>query len=338
MALAETRLAVVHKIARAIEDRVPSIALELRPQTTLEEAHRLDEEKRQFKESANHYYSVFIESHNPELRCKAVVGATQQLINLGRFRQARDIIGELHDPLMELPDRQRVYYKARAHEKMGWIEGYEFGYKESIHEFSKARQLLKYTSEVFRTNNEESLYSTTTHFLGRGYFGLAASGINKVDNIIKARDYFRIDLDRAERLREAGSPIPDNEGFQHAWIARCELLSGNIELAHYEVETARRLWEEHMDANPKSGIMAHYNLLRGKIDLVLGNPRFAESQFREAIKIRQKVESYPSGLANAYLGLADVRRRQGNWAAASRYFALAVKAHPYTLVASTFDG
>jgi tetratricopeptide (TPR) repeat protein len=336
MALTEARLAVVHKIARAIEGRVPPIALELRPQTTLEEAHCLDEEKRQFKESANHYYSVFIESHNPELRCKAVVGATQQLINLGRFRQARDIIGELSNPLRELPDRQRFYYKARVHEKTGWIEDYEFGYKESIREFSTARQLLNFTPKVLWTNDEESLHSTTTHFLGRGYFGLAANGVNVLDNTSKARSYFRSDLARVERLREAGTPIPDNEGFQHAWLARCNMLDGRLEEAYYEVETARRLWGEYMNTHPEAGIMAHYHLLKGKIDLDLGYVRESDFHFREAVRIGKEGESYPSGLANAYLGLADVHRRQGNWAAASRHFALAVKTYPYTLVASTF--
>lgn len=349
---AEVKANAAYFLARKIGERlIPPIPLHIR-QASLESAREWDGKQGNFKESAIDYYSIFSSTQQAEEKAEALIGLSQELINLGQFRQARRFLDQgrfivqshqselwgIRGRSIVLPQDKWSYYCARIYEKFGWIADYELGYYDEIECFSKARSILNEIPKASWRDEEYGLFSTTTHFLGRAHYGLASQGITKEDNISKAIGFFREDLSNFSILREQGNPAPANEGFQHAWLVRCYLSLGELSVAEEHLERCGGLFREYLLTSPRGDIMAHYYVLRGSIDLEKGLIDNARSQFQEALKIRTEAGNYPKGLSDAAAGIALTYWKEKKPISAIQYFARAVKAHPFTLLRGILGG
>lgn len=335
--LAEVKLTTVNFLARQFTERLtPSLPLEIRFGETLESARSWNQERRNFIQAAQAYHSVYRLSADPLERTEALIGLSQELINLGKFGQARRLLMDsTRNLLSQLPattEPAYLSYRARIHEKLAWIEDYELGYQAEIGQLLEARNWLGMIPKNGWTDRERRFYSTTTHFLGRAHFGLAVAGVNRMDNIQRATEYFATDLARYQELRQEGKPDPQGEGFQYAWLTRCSLLSKDLYTAEVYLRDARRLFEEQTEIVPRSGVMAHYYLLVGRLNVLKGEIETARSNFSEALRIRTAVEPYPKGYADAAQGLAACYLRQGRPLQAARFVWRAARAYPASLV------
>lgn len=333
--LAEVKLGFVNFLARQFAEQItPPLPLEVRFGETLESARSWNQERRDFFQAAQAYHSVYQLSDEPPERAEALIGLSQELINLGKFGQARRWLTDQElNLLSQLPattEPAYLSYRARIHEKLAWIEDYELNYQAEIGQLHRARYWLGRITEW--TDRERRFYSTTTHFLGRAHFGLAATGVNRRDNILRATEYFAADLAHYQELRQEGKPAPQGEGFQYAWLTRCSLLSRDLYTAEVHLRDARRLFEEQTEVVPRSGVMAHYYLLVGRLNLLKGEIEIARSNFSEALRIRTAVEPYPKGYADAAQGLAACYLRQGQPLQAVRFVWRAARAYPASLV------
>lgn len=329
---AEIRAQTGYTVARyLIEPLIKPILLEIKP-----DMKNLDavDKTGTFQDKAAGYYSVYQLSTDQEEKARALVQLSQELINLGRFRQARSFIRQAPEILKGLPKAQELLYSAHFEEKQGWIADYETGYTESLKRFTNARSYLSQISETGLNQEKEDVYSTTTHFLGRAHFGLAAQNIDRKSNIGLAVEYFKQDLERFQNLRKAGDPRPANEGFEYAWLARCALLRNDdwAFLADLHIQRAGRFFGEYTSSHPESGIKAHYYLLQGRFGLRVGDLVSAESDFQEALRIRREIERYPKGEADALSGLAAVALRKGRLLDVVKCASMAFKAYPLVLL------
>lgn len=335
MAFAENRPAFVLEAEQRLsefvfEKLIPPVKLKIREGVTLESARQLEGD---FYESACNYYTLLETSDDSKTKIEALIDLSQQLINLGRFGQARPFLEQRFDRLsFAFSGRELNYFQARRAEKLGWIADYEGNFDKAVSFFSKAREIIGQIAKDQRTEEEESLFSTTTHFLGRAHFGLALKGKNRKENINLAIQFFNEDLSRAISLREAGKPIPQNEGFQHAWLARCYLAFGYIGRVRKEIEEVGRLFDEYLEKNPKRGIKAHYYLLLGALYIKTDNFKKAREEFEKALEIRLTKERYPKGEAEALAGVAGTYWAEGKIGQAFVYGVKAIKTYPLLLL------
>lgn len=332
--LAEIKVGTTYFLARVVGERlVPPLLLTVR-EATLESAAAWDTQHGNFRESATNFYSVLQSSQEGEEKSAALIGLVQELINLGRFRQARRFL--THEPprlFSDLPALRKLYCEARVSEKFGWIADYEGGYFNAIECFMTARDLiLRIPQHEWRKDDEEALFSTTTHFLGRAHLGLAAAGVGRERNVGIATSYFQQDLHRFRKAREEGHPTPANEGFQHAWLARCHMMLRDLDQANQEIEQAGQFFREYTGGQPeKSAIMAHYHLLKGRLFLLRNLPPEARAQFQEALRIRTEIQSYPKGLADAAAGMAVTYWKEKRVLLFLKYTTIALRAHPFVI-------
>src|SRR5258708_22350143 len=109
-----------------LEKLVFPAKLEIREGATIASAQEYDSHRGNYAESANHYYSVLEISSDPVERSNALIGLSQQLINLGKLGQAREVLNNSDEYLSDtLNEKQLFYYLASVKEKFGWIADYE---------------------------------------------------------------------------------------------------------------------------------------------------------------------------------------------------------------------
>lgn len=346
MAIAELRANTAYFLAKNIGERlIKPVPLERIPGATLESADVCDRDDGDFIRSASAFHTVHLESADPFEKIKGAVGVSRELINLGRFRQARPFL-EIIIPTLtqELPyRRQAIYFEGERNNRLGWIADYEGGYFDSRSRFERVRELVGGIPEEERTEEERHLWLTAIHFLGRAHFGLASYGIEQKNNASKAVEYFHDGLELNQSGRARGENTAAVEGFNHAWISRCYQLLGIKDSAREHLEQAGELFKQWLESYPNRGIMAHYFLLRGFFRLQDGNLYDAQNDFEEAISIRtdstrNDFEPYPKGLSDAYLGIVEVYKREWNLLQAVKYGVMAFRVYPFALLKTVAGG
>lgn len=313
-----------------------SLELKEAESASLERARKLGMHGRTWVDSVADLYTVFVKEPDPKIRIEAVVELSQMLINLGRYRQARQFLERGKEVGEKLEGNKKFYWLARVEEKTAWIDDYEGNFLSEISHLKEARTLLTHVPRNEWNVDEEGLSSTITHFTGRAHLGLAHRGVNRQANTALAIDSFKKDLARYIVLRDSGKPVPQGEGFNHGWLARCYILLGNLPLAEKEIEMARNFFGEVIEQNPKSGIMAHYHLLKGKLLAKKREIVPARKDFEESLRIRQEIEPYLKGETDGMMGIAWTYFAEGKHGAAFYYWFSAIKAMPIYLTRGFF--
>lgn len=319
---------IPHQIVEFATDRlIPPIHLEKVENATIESAKEQDRNG-DFIVSANHYYSVYETSNNSIGKSNALIGLAQQLINLGRFGQAKEILfhGSV-DFSPVLSGRERSCFDARVEEKLGWIADYTGNFEESLKRFSNVNRIMRELSP--ETLEEKELGLTAIHFLGRATFGLASQGKDRERNLSKSIYFFSLSL-LGYRNLEGDRTM--EIGFCHAWLARTHLEKGEIEKAGECLDNMRESFEKYLTTNPERGIMAQYFLLKGVFEMKKGKIKDSQSDFEKSLEIRYEKERYPKGEAEALMGIAVCRWGQGKLGEAISYGLQAFKTYPLILI------
>ena len=301
------------------EKLIPPLKLKAIEGATLTSAKEMDSLHGSYVESANHYHSVFERSTERGEKLDALFGLTQQLINLGRFGQARKYLVQvdgiaLSDPLVE---RLAIVSLARKNEKLGWIADYEGKFENAVTFFESTRTLIDQVLADNPNEAEKKTYSTATHFLGRAYFGLG--------NYSKAIEFFNKHLEDTDLNF-------DERGFGHAWLARCYISGGDMQMAKEELASARNMFEEHRIRFPERGTMAHYYMVNGEFYLKNGEFGKSREQFELALVVHLKKERYPRGESRAMYGIAFSYWAEGKYGAAFSYALRGLKTYPLSLI------
>jgi tetratricopeptide (TPR) repeat protein len=332
--LAETKVQAIAVVGRLAEKLTPQIYLERRQNASLETARIADSGHGDFRESANHYYSLTM-SDDPEVLAEGKIGLAQQLINLGAFSQARRLL-EAYDISKEIMRFQRpgiLLQRAKVQEKLGWIADYEMGFAEAKMHFNNAADFLLESWEgnlANRPDDQRKVYSTTKHFSGRANYALAAMGVNRTDNVNNAIENFQEaqDLDHGIEDEHKEGKL----GFGDSWIARCYMLVGDLQWAGIYIRSAQSHFENQLIATPtRTDFLAHGHLLKGYWDLKGGLPT-ARSHFEEALRLRQETGTYPKGLVDAYLALAFNDLKDYQLLSFLRNITVAFRTQPYTVL------
>lgn len=344
MAIAELRANAVYFLARTVGERfIKPVQFENIPGATLETADNWDRQSGNFQRSASDFHSVYLSAWETDSRVQAALGVAKEIINLGDFPQARYFLRRSLDIGASLISiRRKDFVRAEVQNRLGWIADYESGYFESTAKFAEVHAAMASIPQDKRTQEEEHLFSTAIHFYARGHFGLASQGIDPRHHAEIALDDFKKGLKIDEERREAGTPNPAVEGFQHAWISRCYMLLNQPANAWNHLEKSGELFRESLDQTPQRGIMAHYYILRGFFDLTqqVRDVSYSDiaADFHEAIRIRTEVEPYPKGLSDAYLGMAEVCKRQWRFKEAAQYGMMAFRVYPLSLLKTVAGG
>lgn len=334
--LAEAKVEAVHLLVRGLAEYAPKLAksthLKRRPDATLQSAQYLDRNLGQYVESARHYYTVYRKSVGYQA-ADALIGLSQELINLGSFRQARQFLKQSTRLVPELPVGERPLFLAQVEGKLGWIADYELSYWEELRRFARARRFLDKVSEDRWGEKGEELNSTACHFSGRARLGLADAGVDREANINFARAHFIEARHLDEKLMVPS--VYEKVGHGYAWEARCELRRGDFTKADELMGQAGVYFRKHKELFPNSSIMAHYAILEGEYYLSRGRggDRAARRAFEKAMEVRTGGKGeYSKGVADALLGIAVTYWQEGDYAAASKYLIRTFKAFPLTLV------
>lgn len=286
------------------------VKLEIRSGASLQSASDMDSKKGNFKESANHYHTVYEQSSDLDEKFEALFGLSQQLINLGNLGQSRTVletgVSNLAD--LDLDSREALYYAACINEKLGWINDLEGNYKAARASFKLCLQNIheiKNGDEKFElTPGEEKVFSTAIHFLGRAHFGLG--------------DYLDASLCFYHHL-ERPNLNKDEVAYDHAWIARCYIREGDFERADWEIALVKNFFEEYLVTNPERGTMAQYYMLSGERAIYQGDMGKARNDFETALGIYYEKERYPRGEARALYAIAGTCWAQKDYGGAIVY-------------------
>lgn len=330
--LAEIKARAISIASREVIERAtPPIELEFKEDASLEAARTLDFEHGDFKGAADQNFSVLTFSQDPEQRAQALIGLSQELINLGSFRQARHWLLREDISAFGLSHQRSLFFRARIYEKLGWIADYEMDFFEEEKLMEAAGDiLLQSKPQETREDAEREVFSTTRHFLGRAKYSLAATGVNKTKNVNSATEHF---MEAMRQDRELSNPLMEAKlGFGSGWIARCYMLVGNFERADEYLSRAELFFDAQLRKTPgRRDFLAHLYCLRGERALRVFDSTEAQIDFLKALNIRmEQVSPYPKGLADAYLGLGLAFKQDGDFIKTARCFKKAVEAHPYS--------
>ncbi len=339
--LAEAKVEAVHLLVRGLAEYSPKIAksthLEQKPGATLQSAQDLDRNTREFNESARHYFTVYETSMSPKKKAEAVICLSQELINAGSFRQAREFLKRSKALALELTPRDRTLLQAQAEGKLGWIADYELGFSEELVRFKRSRDILEEIPEESWGAKEKELYSTSYHFSGRARVGLADAGVDREANINLAKECF---INARHLDEELDVPtINEKVGHGYAWEGRCYLRSRETGLAKDAIQKALDHFFRHHDQFPQAQIMAHYHMLIGEAYLWWEDYLRARGNFQKAVEIRGGGKGiYPKDTADALGGIAAAYWKEGKIKRAAPYFIKAVRANPKILFKGLLGG
>ncbi len=339
--LAETKASLISFAAHSIiEGIIPPLNLEPKEGANLVSAKLLDSDKGDFRGSACEYFTVFTTSSDPEEKARALIGLVQQLVNLGSFKQARELLLDNDPGSFEFDSSEKVlFFQARVQEKLGWIADYELDFRGSERFFRRAADfVLESKLRGDWTDEEQEFYSTSRHFIGRAKYSQAAFGIDRRRNVYEAVGFFQEAMDLDENL--ANKQVEGKLAFGCSWIARCYMLAGDFRAAGQYIERAENHYNAQMRQTPdRIDYMAHYLTLLGERNLKVGDVASAQLNFVEALNIRKKQRSpYPKGVADAQLGLSTAFWQEGEFPKALHHFKLAIKAHPYSVFRGIIGG
>lgn len=256
-----------------------------------------------WEEAANHYYTIFTSPKNPKDKAEAFILLGQMYINLSKYSVAERFFKEKSGFVeKELAGWDRIFYKARVMEKLGWIYDYYGRPKEALVNFEAARKLL--SERAFLSPAVLRVYETSNHFLGRQLTILAWQGENPDKNLKLAAQRFEESLSIYDRLEKTGAPDPAAKGFQYAWLARVHMMEGDLDKTEDDLEKMHDLFSKVTKENPGSGAMGYFYLLKGRLDLEKRKLQEARKAFKEAYRINTKVVRYVPSQADALFGLA----------------------------------
>ncbi|TSC88431.1 MAG: hypothetical protein G01um101416_99 [Microgenomates group bacterium Gr01-1014_16] len=276
-----------------------------------------------WKDALSHFCSLAAKTENLQERGSCYIEAAQMCVNYGRFGQARKFLAIGNEIAASLNGDDGLYLQARVLEKGAWIDDYEGRFTDSLRDLANSRQLLAQIPSDNWGQNEQTLASTLDHFSARAHVGLAMNREKPAENLLAARSY--IDRELQKNLP------PDNRGFQFAWLVRIALLEGNIDEAERYLREVKVLWRDK-----ERGILAHYHLLKGGIAMAKGDYQPALQDFEEALRIREEVEEYPKGKADALIGIASAYWAKGHVGAAVVYAGLAIREYPLIVIRHSF--
>lgn len=269
---------------------------------SFEKAERLDANGK-WEEAANHYYTIFTNTRNPKDKAEAFILLGQTYINLAKYPVAeRFFRGGSGFIEKELAGWNRTFYKARVMEKLGWIYDYCGRPKKALANFKAAREIL--SERVFASPAILRIYETSNHFIGRQLTILAWQGEDPDKNLKSAAQRFEESLFVYDRLEKTGAPDPAAKGFQYAWVARVHMIEGDLDKAEDDLEKMHDLFSKVTKENPGSGVMGHYYLLKGRLNLEKRKPQEARKAFKKAYRINTEVVQYVPSQADALFGLA----------------------------------
>lgn len=269
---------------------------------SFEKARRLDANGR-WKEAANHYYTIFTSTRDLKNKAEAFIHLGQAYINLARYSVAEKFLIERSGFIeKELMGWDRIFYKARVMEKLGWIYDYRGRPKEALVNFKTARKLL--SRRAFVSPSVLRVYETSNHFVGRQLTILAWQGEDRDKNLKSAAQRFEESISIYDRLERTGVPDPAAKGFQYAWLARVHIMEGDLDKVEDDLENMHGLFSKVIKENPGSGVMGYYHLLKGRLDLEKRKLQEAREDFKEVYRINTDVIRYRPSQADALFGLA----------------------------------
>lgn len=319
------------------------IPLDLKKDATLESAQRWDRVDGNFIKSANDYYSVYELADNSNERSNAVIGLTQELINLQKFGQARRWLKKGFNELKEdLSIKELIILQGRKNEKEGWIAGYSFGYQDGLNSLYNAVNTLTQIPLSERDLRVKESISTCYHWSGRNRLGLALMGINHDRNLYLAQNNFLGGI-RADVKLEVET-VNEKLGHGYAWKGRCALASNHIidhiNYADELIDRAGDYFQKHDEKFPNKGVMSHYEVVSGLRDLQVGLIQDARNHFQNAVDIRKNTggKNYKKGLADAYAGIAATYLKEKDFAEAFKYLKIAAKANYYVVLRGFIGG
>ncbi len=272
-----------------------------------------------WKDALSHFYSLAIRTENTQEQGRCYIEAAQMCVNYGRFGQARKFLATAEMIVTPVQGDAGLYLRARILEKGAWINDYEGHFRGSLENLSNSKKLLEQIPKDAWGEKEKALDSTLGHFSARAHVGMAMNGERVAENTKAARGYI-------DRELQKDLP-PDNKGFQFAWLVRIALLEGSIGEAEKHLGEVKVLWGDE-----DRGILAHYHLLKGGITMAKGDYLSARRDFGKALRIREKVEEYPKGKADALMGIAATYWAQGQIGAAVVYAGRAIREYPFIVV------
>lgn len=184
--LAELRAQVIHNTARQVIERmIPPIPLEIREWATLESAQKLDQEVGDFKEAACHYFTVYEKSKDPYERARAAIDLSQELINLGSFRQARNFLGPgrwamngLADSEIELASQHFARQMESTPQRQGFLAHENLLRGERMLVAGSPKMARQHFEEAVRIRTEVEPYPKG---LADAYLGLSATYLKQFD-------------------------------------------------------------------------------------------------------------------------------------------------------------
>jgi len=291
-------------LSKPPRDKVEEFEPTIVDNPSFEEAKNLDNNGK-WKDSADHYYTIFTTTNNPLEKAESYIQLAQTLINLVKYIKARGFLLENKDNVLaNLSEPDKTFFEARVFEKLGWINDYLGETKEAISNFSRARDLL---SE--KANKDDSIlriYETSNHFLGRLYTILAwqANETDTDKDTEKAIERFNESIQIYEKLRSRGKKDDAAEGFQYAWLARVHIMQGYHTQTEKDLEKMKELFETTVQERPGSGVLGYYHLLLGRLKFEQNDLKSSRENFAESLRINTEVLNYPSSQADALLGMA----------------------------------
>lgn len=280
---------------------------------SFEEAQKLDESSR-WEEASDHLYTLARHSEVGSMaRGDALIGLTQEMINLGNYRLAERCLSTLSDEVREGDSPLKLYLKARVSDKRGWIAE-AFGKRdEGRAHFQEALRLVRaIPGDTLQEKQEEirGVHETVAHFEGRRLETLAMSEkdpTKKQQLLWIAMNNFADCLVMNRNDRAEGKPKPANEAFQLEHMAILCGIAGNFVRADEFLESAKKLFEEFLITRPDANIMGHYYTTKGLIETMK-----AHKHFEQALSVYLQKPPYVVGVARARGAMAAVSLAQGN--------------------------
>lgn len=286
------------------------------------------------------HYKLRLSDSPTVIKARAAIELIQDCNNIGRHGQASKFAQEAQSLISNVIDsRVKRGLIACWLEKRAWIADYEGDPQRAIRLLSASRNILQQIPQPDRTDWEDKSLRTTTHFLGRQYYQLASFGVEKDENLDRAIGFFRRDLVDHQKLREMEGPDPAVEFFNHAWIARSQIMKGDFQKARLDIVSAQYFINELRQKGTEAtkGLLPHFYLLAGEWQLKQQNTNAAREQFQNALEARKEA-LYAKGEADAALGIAATYLQEKNYFQAGLYVAKAVSRYKFTLLKSALGG
>ncbi|CAN5347724.1 hypothetical protein BH10PAT1_BH10PAT1_6070 [soil metagenome] len=318
------RVEINRFLIEEIRPRINPLELKLVTGATLEFAKELDAKSGRFVESADYYYSVYETSKNQTEKLDAVLGLSQQLINLGRFKEARSFLYDSQSQVWNIQDINTAeYYNASIYQKFGWIADLEGNYNSSKQLFDMSRTSITHIDESLWTQREKEVYSTAIHFLGRANFGLAKKSMGQ-----EKKQYLNNAISNFEEHLQTEGLADDEKGYGHAWLTRCYMSKNALGKAASEIYEVEKYFNLYLQTHSKRiDVISKLDLLRGEFEFRKGNFTLSRKNFEGILMDNQaKTKSM------ALYGIASTYWAQRNYGAAFIYGLKGFTTYPLSII------